>query len=205
MPSWWMPLSCANAFRPTIALLYCTGNDVTADTSFEARVSMVVSMPVSVRQHVVAHPDRHHDLFQRRVARALADAVDGAFDLPRAAFTPASELATAMPRSLWQCTENTALSEFGTRSRTMRNSARVFLRRGVADRVGDVDRGGAGLDRGLDAAAQEIDARCGCRPRPTTRRRRRGCARASPARSPSPAPRAAPSAACISCAPARWR
>ena len=29
---------------------------------------------------------------------------------------PASEFATAMPRSLWQCTEKTALSEFGTRS-----------------------------------------------------------------------------------------
>jgi hypothetical protein len=30
--------------RPTIALLYCTGNEVAADTSFEARVSMVVSI-----------------------------------------------------------------------------------------------------------------------------------------------------------------
>src|SRR5213082_190181 len=39
-----MPLSCANALRPTIALLYCTGNEVAADTSFEARVSMVVSI-----------------------------------------------------------------------------------------------------------------------------------------------------------------
>ncbi len=38
--------------------------------------------------------------------------------------TPASELATAMPRSLWQCTENTALSEFGTVSRTRRNRSR---------------------------------------------------------------------------------
>ncbi len=36
---------------------------------------------------------------------------------------PASELATAMPRSSWQCTENRALSEFGTRSRTILNSA----------------------------------------------------------------------------------
>src|ERR1017187_974689 len=39
-----MPLSWANAFRPTIALLYCTGNEVAAETSFEARVSMVVSI-----------------------------------------------------------------------------------------------------------------------------------------------------------------
>ena len=38
--------------------------------------------------------------------------------------TPASEFATAMPRSSWQCTENTALSEFGTRSRNILNSAK---------------------------------------------------------------------------------
>ena len=31
--------------------------------------------------------------------------------------TAASELATAMPRSLWQCTLHTALSEFGIFSR----------------------------------------------------------------------------------------
>ena len=45
MPSWWIPLSWAKALRPTIALLYCTGNDDTADTSREARVSIVLSMP----------------------------------------------------------------------------------------------------------------------------------------------------------------
>jgi len=37
------------------------------------------------------------------------------------AFKAASELATARPRSLWQCVENTALSAFATRSRTARN------------------------------------------------------------------------------------
>ena len=71
------------------------------------------------------------------------------------ACTPASEFATARPRSLWQCTENTALSASGTRSRTADQRA-VFLRHGVAHRIGDVDRGGAGLDRRLDAAAQEV-------------------------------------------------
>ncbi len=40
-----------------------------------------------------------------------------------AILTAASELATAMPRSLWQCTDQTALSELGMRSRTERISA----------------------------------------------------------------------------------
>ena len=34
--------------------------------------------------------------------------------------TPASELATASPKSLWQCTLHTALSLLGTRSRKLR-------------------------------------------------------------------------------------
>ena len=45
---------------------------------------MVESIAGPERQHVVAHAHRHHDLFQRGIAGALADAVDGAFDLPRA-------------------------------------------------------------------------------------------------------------------------
>jgi hypothetical protein len=120
MPSWWMPLSCANAFRPTMALLYCTGNEVALATTFEARVSIAVSIRCGTAARR-AGLDRHHDLLEGRVAGALADAVDGALDLPRPARTPASEFATAMPRSLWQWTENTAWSEFGTRSRTVVN------------------------------------------------------------------------------------
>ena len=80
-----MPLSCAKAFRPTIALLYCTGNEVAFETSFEARVSMRGVDAGVVGQHVAAGLDRHDDLLERGVAGPLADAVDRAFDLPRAA------------------------------------------------------------------------------------------------------------------------
>src|SRR6266540_448677 len=58
MPSWWMPASCANALRPTTALFAWT---------------------------LLPHNERHHDLLERRVARALANPVDRAFDLARAA------------------------------------------------------------------------------------------------------------------------
>ena len=40
------------------------------------------------------------------------------------AFTPASEFATAMPRSLWQCTEKITFSEPGTFSMMVRNMAK---------------------------------------------------------------------------------
>jgi hypothetical protein len=52
--------------------------------------------------------------------------------------------------------------------------ARVFVGRGVADRVGQVDRGRAGLDRGLDDAAEKsIVVRVASSP--TIRRPRPGC------------------------------
>ena len=63
--------------------------------------------------HVVARLQRHDDFFQRGVAGALADAVDRAFDLPRAVLTAASELATAKPRSSWQCDEKTTPAGIG--------------------------------------------------------------------------------------------
>jgi hypothetical protein len=50
-------------------------------------------------------------------------------------FTPASELATAMPRSLWQCTDQMALSELGT-ARAAADEVAVQLGNGVAHGVG---------------------------------------------------------------------
>src|ERR1700742_4414553 len=115
-----MPLSCANALRPTIALLYCTGNEVAADTILEARVSCVVSILF------------HHGNLSLRMLIAITTSSSAALParspMPLTVHSicrappamPASELATAMPRSLWQCTENTALSEFGTHSMSVR-------------------------------------------------------------------------------------
>ncbi len=71
-------------------------------------------------------------------------------------FTPASEFATAMPRSLWQWTLQIAWSEFGTRSRSVDDELAVKLRDRVADGVGDVDRASALADHRLDDAGEEL-------------------------------------------------
>ena len=70
--------------------------------------------------------------------------------------TAASVLATARPRSLWLWVEKMTFSAPGTRSRSMVKMRAMSSGSGVADRVGDVDRGGAGVDRRLHAAAQEV-------------------------------------------------
>ena len=80
-----MPASCANALRPTIALLACTGSSVSFDSSWLVSNSAGDWIAGVVRQAILPDAQRHHDLFERRVAGALADAVDRALDLPHAA------------------------------------------------------------------------------------------------------------------------
>ena len=124
MPSWWMPDSCANALRPMIALLYCTGNEVAAATSFEARVSIVLSTLVqygstSLRTFIAITTSSSAALPARSPMPLMVHSI-----CRTPARTPASEFATAIPRSSWQCAEKRALSEFGTRSRSILISAK---------------------------------------------------------------------------------
>jgi hypothetical protein len=54
------------------------------ETSLLAGTICVVSMREPSLKTSARVPHRHHDLLERGVAGALAQAVDGAFDLPRA-------------------------------------------------------------------------------------------------------------------------
>ena len=110
----------------------------------------------AIRQDVRARRNGHHHLFERRVARPLADAVDGAFDLPRAAAHPGerirhrqAEVVVAMDGEDRLVRIRHALAHFA-------EHRLVFVGRGIADRVGNVDRRRAGFDRRLHAATQEI-------------------------------------------------
>ena len=75
---------------------------------------------------------------------------------PAPASTAARLLATAMPRSLWQWTLMTASPMLGTRLQRVRITRPMWAGRGVADRVGDVDRGRPGPNRRLHDLAEEI-------------------------------------------------
>ena len=80
-----MPASCANALRPTIALFAWTGSLGERESSWLVSNSACERIAGVVRQAVGPDAQRHHDLFERRVAGALADAVDRALDLAHAA------------------------------------------------------------------------------------------------------------------------
>ena len=95
-----------------------------AATSFDARVSIVLSTLVqygitSLRTFIAITTSSSAALPARSPMPLMVHSI---WRMP--ARTPASEFATAMPRSSWQCAEKRALSAFGTRSRNILMSAK---------------------------------------------------------------------------------
>ena len=114
IPSWWIPDSCAKAFAPTIALFGCTENPVIADNNLEDLVitSVLILVEYGSKSFLVliAITTSSKDVFPAR--SPIPFIVHSICLAP--ALREAKELATARPKSLWQCTLNTALSILGT-------------------------------------------------------------------------------------------
>ena len=116
---------------------------------------------------VVAHPQRHHHLFQRGVARPFAQAVDGAFDLPR----PRRDRRQSVGGRHAEIVVAMGGKDHAIRPRHLRqqhgDQSGAFGRGGIAHRVGDIDGGRPGLDRGFHRAAQIVMlGPCGIHRRP---------------------------------------
>ena len=109
-----------------------------------------------VRHHVVAHAHRHHRFFQRGVAGAFADAVDGALDLPGAGAHAGERIRHRHAEIVMAMHGKPRLVGIRHPLAHHLDQREIFLRHRVADGVGNIDRAGAGLNRGLDAAAEEI-------------------------------------------------
>ncbi len=105
-----MPLECAKAFAPTIALLGCTRMPVIDETRRDVRVISRVLMPVVTPKTsgrcLSAMTTSSSAVLPARSPRPLM--VHSTCRAP--AFTPASAFAVAMPRSLWQWTLTTTSS-----------------------------------------------------------------------------------------------
>jgi hypothetical protein len=118
-PSWWMPLSCAKALRPTMALLGCTSNPVIPASILERRRICSVRMPV--RYGTRSWRTR------KAITASSSAALPARSPMPLIVHstwrTPAriaaSVFATARPRSLWLCVDRITPSAPGTRSRSI--------------------------------------------------------------------------------------
>jgi hypothetical protein len=110
---------------------------------------------------VLAHLERHDDLLDRGVAGALADAVDRALDLPRAAAHRGQRVGDTEAEVI--VAVRAEHDRVGVRHALADRLEELedLVRRRVADGVGQVDRAGAGLDHRLDHAAQEVHVAAG--------------------------------------------
>ena len=129
-------------------------------TSRLVGTSRWVSMPVSALVEVAAGAQGHDDLFQRAVAGPFADAVDRALDLPGAGLDGGQAVGHGQAQVVVAVDADHRLVDVGHALAERCDHAAHVGGRGVADRVGDVDGGGAGVDGRLDDLGRGSRARC---------------------------------------------
>src|SRR5689334_20229260 len=91
------------------------------------------------RQTIGAYVQRHHDLFERRVARALTDAIDRALDLPRARFNRRESVRHREAEIVMTVNTDSHVSISYDSFAHLLDQARVLIRRRVAHRVGNIE------------------------------------------------------------------
>ena len=107
-------------------------------------------------EHIAPGAQRHHHLFQGRVAGPLAEAVDRAFNLPRAVQHPRERVADREPQVVLTMHGKHGLIGVGDLFPEVPDQCAIQRRQAVAHGVGDVDGSGAGGDGLFQHAAQEV-------------------------------------------------
>src|SRR5690606_14252907 len=106
-------------------------------------------------EQVLAGLDRHDDLFQRGVTSPLAEAVDGAFNLARASHHRRQRVGHGQAQVVVAVHGEHRLVGVGDAFEQLADGVGVLVRNGVTDGVRNVDGACAGVDGGLDDAAEE--------------------------------------------------
>ncbi len=108
---------------------------------------------------VGAHSHCHHDFFESGIARALADAVDGALDLPRARANGGQRIGDGHAEIIMAVRRDNDVLNATNALPQGADNVPVFFRHGIADGVGNVDGGCAFIDHSLHYLAQKIQIR----------------------------------------------
>ncbi len=106
---------------------------------------------------VLAGADGHHEFFQGRVARTLAEAVDRALDLPGARFDTGQAVRDGEAEVVVTVGRDDSLVDIGDVVLERLDDIEEMTGGGVADRVWDVDRRGSRFDRPFDDFAEEVE------------------------------------------------
>ena len=104
---------------------------------------------------LAARPDDHGDLLERAVARPLADPVHRDLDLACSVLDTGERVRHREPEVVVAVGGDDDVIGHGVPNDA--HELTELARRGVPDRVGDVDGGGAALDREPEAREQEVE------------------------------------------------
>ena len=107
-------------------------------------------------QILLVHPHGHDDLLERRVARALAQAVDGALDLRRAIADGLECKGCGHAQIVMRVDRNRNVLDAGHALAQIANTSTKLPRHVIARGVRNIHDRSAGLDRCLDNADQEL-------------------------------------------------
>ena len=112
--------------------------------------------------NVLVAAQGHHNLFERGVAGAFADAVDRHLGLPGAVQDAAQRIGRSHAQVVVAMGGDDRPVDVRDMIDEVFDLGAVFVRKAVARRVGDVDHGGAGGNGRLDDARQVLDVGPAC-------------------------------------------
>jgi hypothetical protein len=127
------------------------------DTIFDAADDLRGIDAGGAGEHVLPGMHRHDDFFQRGIAGALAEAIDGAFDLACPRHHGGEAVGHGQAQVVMAMHRPDHLVGIRDPFAQLVNPVRILLGNVVADGVRNVDGGRAFLDHRLDDAAQEIE------------------------------------------------
>ena len=139
-----------------MALLAWTGSSVSSDSSWLLEKSSSLRIAVSYGSRSLADAERHHDLFERRVAGPLADAVDRALDLAHAALNGREAVGDGQAEVVVAVRAEDGLVGIRHAAADLLEELADVFGRGKSDGVGQVDRRRARGDDRFDDAAEEV-------------------------------------------------
>ncbi|MNZ81564.1 hypothetical protein D3C78_1002360 [compost metagenome] len=111
---------------------------------------------------VLAHFDRHDHFFQRGIACAFTNAVQGAFDLASTRLHRGDGVADRHTQVVVAVDGDNGLIDIRYAVIQGSDNATKLVRRGVAHGIRNVNGGGTGVDRSFYHATQVIDWRTAC-------------------------------------------
>src|SRR6266566_417087 len=115
------------------------------------------------RQAISAHAHGHHNLFQRSVSSALANTVDGAFDLPRSGFNSGKTIRYGQAEIVMTVDADRDVFAISDDSFSHGpDELRKFIGESVSDRIRHVEYRGACFNGDAENFAQIVYVAAGC-------------------------------------------